>query len=227
MKNIKKIAVAVCAVIMSAFLGNAILAWTEPSQTPPSGNAFVPLNSGPITQTMNAYLNIIGNVGIGTTNPAVKKLEVAGDAKSTRFCLGSGTNERCCSTWSQCFCTAKTCAVLGKHCGIVNDGCGMNGMVNCGDCGGDWCNNGNCVSSGGGGGGGGSSVDCTTISSSSSTVCHSASSPDHGALATYTLTTTERCSHCSMQFKPDGFPLGVQCYYTTQTSSRSFTVSCH
>ena len=38
-----------------------------------------------------------GHAGIGTTSPA-KTLEVAGDTKSTNFCLSDG----CCDSWAAC-----------------------------------------------------------------------------------------------------------------------------
>jgi len=44
-------------------------AWQNPTQAPPGGNLAEPLNVSSITQTKAGSLNIMGNVGIGTTNP--------------------------------------------------------------------------------------------------------------------------------------------------------------
>jgi len=42
-----------------------------------------------------------GHTGLGVAVPS-KNLEVAGDAKAGRFCLGLGASEKCCATWSEC-----------------------------------------------------------------------------------------------------------------------------
>lgn len=42
-----------------------------------------------------------GYAGLGVAAPS-KNLEVAGDAKAGRFCLGSGASEKCCVTWNEC-----------------------------------------------------------------------------------------------------------------------------
>lgn len=71
-------------IIASLFVGIAIYAWTEPSQSPPGNNVSAPINVGTTTQyksgalgiggLFRAYADAIfdGKVGIGTTSPSQK-----------------------------------------------------------------------------------------------------------------------------------------------------------
>lgn len=68
-KPIKSIALIFGVFALSLLVGYLVLAWTEPTQAPPDENVPTPLNVGDITQTKTGALNIMGNVGIGTTNP--------------------------------------------------------------------------------------------------------------------------------------------------------------
>jgi len=70
--------------VLSIIIGYAVLAWTEPSTTPPGGDVAAPINTGSVTQTKTGGLNIAGNVGIGTTNPS-QKLEVNGNINAAAF----------------------------------------------------------------------------------------------------------------------------------------------
>lgn len=89
-------------VILAISLVNyLVLAWTEPSQTPPGGNVNAPINvgntgqsksGGLILNTGGAAIGLIvdkGYVGIGTNSPA-KKLEVKGDVLATDVCNAAG-----------------------------------------------------------------------------------------------------------------------------------------
>jgi len=203
MKNIKNFAVALCAVLLSIILGYTILAWTEPGATPPAGNVVAPLNASATAQTKSGGLNFLDKVGIGTASPA-KTLEVNGDTKSSRFCLGSGANEKCCSYWAQCFCPPKTCANLGATCGNPSDGCGA--TLNCGTCASGYdCSNGTCVAQGGGGGGG--STDECTYNGYFDSWC--------------SYNTCQTCTHCESFWDPQ-FGAGTRCHTDTSCSTTSW-----
>ncbi|MDP3057558.1 MAG: hypothetical protein Q8N37_03500 [bacterium] len=94
-KTIKNIAFIFGVITLSAGLGYAVLAWTEPSVNPPNPdpNVSIPLNTGLTGQIKSGNLqvnalgiqgfgNVLlvpnGNVGIGTTNPTTGKLVVSG-----------------------------------------------------------------------------------------------------------------------------------------------------
>jgi len=64
------IALVLGVLIMSFCLGYLVLAWTEPTQSPPGGNVPSPLNVGSTSQTKTGnltlpglYLNAVGNEG--------------------------------------------------------------------------------------------------------------------------------------------------------------------
>jgi hypothetical protein len=92
-KNISKtIALCLGVLVMSFLVGYLVFAWTEPSQTPPSGNVYAPINVGPDGQTKEGGILVANNsgvtyglivrygtVGIGTTTPDTNyKLDVNG-----------------------------------------------------------------------------------------------------------------------------------------------------
>lgn len=49
-------------IIFLVVLGYLVFAWSEPSQPPPQGNVYAPLNTGPHTQTKSGGLIIQGNI---------------------------------------------------------------------------------------------------------------------------------------------------------------------
>jgi hypothetical protein len=102
MKKTKSVALILGVLAMSFLVGYLVLAWTEPSQTPPGGNVLAPLNVGNVAQTKTgglilntggAPIGLIvdkGNVGIGKMAPA-QKLDVGGNIQGiTGIFTGSG-----------------------------------------------------------------------------------------------------------------------------------------
>jgi len=100
--------VALClgVLVISFLLTYLVLAWAEPSTSPPDGNVSAPLNvgntgqsksGGLIVNTGGAAVGFVvdkGNVGIGTTTPS-GKLEVSGTGNvilNTSGNVGIGTN---------------------------------------------------------------------------------------------------------------------------------------
>jgi len=87
--------------IMIFVLNYLVLAWTEPSQSPPDGNVSAPLNvgntgqskaGGLILNTGGAVTGLVvdkGNVGIGMSNPS-NRLEVSGKIYSSDDILSAG-----------------------------------------------------------------------------------------------------------------------------------------
>lgn len=57
------------AVLILLALGFYAYAWTDPSQTPPGGSVSSLIDSGATTQTKTGGLNVLDNLGIGTTTP--------------------------------------------------------------------------------------------------------------------------------------------------------------
>jgi hypothetical protein len=94
LKQSKTFVLCLGVLAMIFVLNYLVLAWTEPSATPPSGNVAAPLNVGNIGQSKSGglILNtggaatglvvVNGNVGIGITNPAYK-LDVSGQIHAT------------------------------------------------------------------------------------------------------------------------------------------------
>ncbi len=88
-----------------------VVAWQEPSQTPPGGNVDTPLNTGSIGQskagglilnTGNAANGLIvatGSVGIGTNNPS-QKLDVNGNIHAAGDVCIDAAGGKCLSTVS-------------------------------------------------------------------------------------------------------------------------------
>lgn len=100
MRKTKSIALILGVLAMSLSLGYLVLAWTEPSSSPPGDNVSAPLNTSINAQSKEGALVIgadssmttglivwHGKVGIGTTNPS-QKLEING---STVYVKVKGT----------------------------------------------------------------------------------------------------------------------------------------
>ena len=98
----------IAIVIGLIFLANGlILAWTEPTSAPPTGNVPTPLNIGSTTQTKDGGLNILGNLGIGTTNPQ-RELHVKGHIE-TKWgkVIASGNRSAIAAIVAGAYCQAK------------------------------------------------------------------------------------------------------------------------
>ncbi|MDP3057055.1 MAG: hypothetical protein Q8N37_00855, partial [bacterium] len=90
----KSLAFIVSVLAISLSLSYFVLAWTEPTVAPPSGNVATPLNVGATGQTKSGglWLNTSGaanglivdkgNVGIGTNAPGAKLDVVGGNVRS-------------------------------------------------------------------------------------------------------------------------------------------------
>lgn len=95
--HLKFYAAWLCALIAVSMLCFTAMAWNNPAQTPPAGNAAGPINTSGVAQTK------AGDLNLGA------KLNVAGDFASGRFCLAG----ECCATWEECFpapATPPTCS---------------------------------------------------------------------------------------------------------------------
>src|SRR3989344_3428017 len=101
MKNILKEVFKV-AVLGGVLLALQVVAFSEPTQTPPGGNVPAPINVGSAQQTKSGGLTVgslaslgsaflatnSGNVGVGTVSPS-QKLDVAGYVRgATGLCIG-------------------------------------------------------------------------------------------------------------------------------------------
>jgi|GEM_PF-1832758 len=97
MKNISRsVAFVLSVLLVSTIAGYVVLAWTEPGSPAPGGNVAAPINTGSNMQTKTGGLNVTGNVGIGTTNPAYR-LDAAGYVNTnTGFCI----NGDCVASWA-------------------------------------------------------------------------------------------------------------------------------
>ncbi|MDP2966918.1 MAG: hypothetical protein Q8N87_00650, partial [bacterium] len=92
MQKTKSVALILGVLAMSFLVGYLVLAWTEPTTTPPGGNVPAPLNVGNVGQskagglilnTGGASIGLIvdkGNVGIGITAPT-QKLDINGQIR--------------------------------------------------------------------------------------------------------------------------------------------------
>lgn len=99
----KSFALVVSVLAISLSLSHFVLAWTEPTVVPPSGNVATPLNVGATGQTksgglwlntsgaVNGLIVDKGNVGIGTTNPQ-RKLHIVGGSNESNVVLDEATN---------------------------------------------------------------------------------------------------------------------------------------
>jgi hypothetical protein len=80
--SLRQITVPLTALAAILLLGSVVSAWSGPTDTPPDGNAWAPLNVGSTAQSKsgglllntggatNGLIVASGNVGIGTTDPA-------------------------------------------------------------------------------------------------------------------------------------------------------------
>ena len=72
----------------------AVLAWVDPTASPPSGNAPAPLTGSTVVQTKAGGVNLAtdatARVGIGTTSPA-QKLDVTGSINTSNNITAAGT----------------------------------------------------------------------------------------------------------------------------------------
>jgi len=66
MKNIKSVAFVLSALVVSAIVGCAVLAWTEPGSPAPGGNVAAPVNTGSAAQTKSGALTVAGNMRTNT-----------------------------------------------------------------------------------------------------------------------------------------------------------------
>lgn len=118
MKNDNKILNTIKVIILAFALTAGVQyvlaqSWAPPTQSPPAGNTYAPLNVGSTGQIKDGGLTlgntpgdltygllvIKGLVGIGTPAPTVK-LDVVGNVQATSFCLpGVGPTYGCISAW--------------------------------------------------------------------------------------------------------------------------------
>ena len=87
-------------IVLASVIGLGVayaMAWTGPTQSPPSGNVPAPVNTGSSAQAKSGifetyndayFATLGGKVGIGTTNPG-EKLDVAGNVKASAFLYSS------------------------------------------------------------------------------------------------------------------------------------------
>lgn len=113
-KNIssRRISLILCSLVFCFAAAMYVVAWTEPSQGPPSDNIAAPINIGDVTQYKSGALGIKGvfetdtethlavsggNVGIGDTSPdsgtgGQLKLDVEGPIGATKYCDENGNH---------------------------------------------------------------------------------------------------------------------------------------
>jgi hypothetical protein len=125
--NSKSTAIVLCSLAVSLALCFAIMAWTEPSTSPPAGNISAPINTGSSFQTKAGDLTIgggltitsdgtsfklkannetdngfflvgqDGHTGINTEPASGMSLDVGGKFQADEFCL-----DYCCDSWNDC-----------------------------------------------------------------------------------------------------------------------------
>jgi hypothetical protein len=107
---LKTLPLSVGVFALSLALGYTILAWTEPTFTPPNNNVAAPLNIGSIDQTKAGGLESLLQI------------------KSPKFCIGS----QCCDSWLNCLMLGLngSCKAVGAACAVNADCCSASCVSN-------------------------------------------------------------------------------------------------